>query len=198
MLNKRISNFMDYCERLKYYQAVAMLYEKMHDCGWIREEDFYCPFISNDNHLEQLLTKKADCCKVENKITKMMTAYHLNAEFCNKIGASSGLRYLLAIGFHDVPVVSFSVDKNNFKMMLSCRNAKYKPNVKKDTVEICFEKVLEKPTIKPFELEGFYYDRQEIYCLENGKLLFVIGLNNRGSDYKSVELEIMADDIIIS
>lgn len=197
MLNKRVSDFTDYCERLKYYQAVAMLYEKMHNSGLIKEEDFYCPLTSNDNDLEWLLTKKSNY-NVKHKITEIITEYHLNAEFCNKIGTSSGLRYLVAIGFHDVPVVSFSVDKDNFKMMLSCRNAKYRPNVKKDTVEICFENALEKSTIKSLNPEGFYYDRQEIYCLDNGKLLFVIGLNNRGADYKSVELKILADDIIIS
>jgi len=198
MLNKRIRDFMEYCERLRYYQAVAMLYEKMNGCGLIKSEDFYCPLTSNDDGLEQLLTESTDCCNVKHKITEMMTKYRLNAKFCSKIGDSRGLRYLLAIGFHDVPIVSFSMDKNNIKMVLSCCDAKYKPNIKKDMLEVCFENALEKSVIKSFEPNGFYYDRQEIYCLENGKLLFIIGLNNRGTVYKALELEILADDITIS
>ncbi len=47
---------------------------------------------------------------------------------------------------------------------------------------------------KPYE---YFYDRQEIYSLDNGKILVIIGMNNRGEIFKSFELSIVTSNIIV-
>ncbi len=108
------------------------------------------------------------------------------------------MRYLFAIGFHDVHIVGFSVENNECKLLIDCDNANHKPNSGKDIIEIHFENAtVKKNDLHIKEPYEYYFDRQEIYYLDDDSLMVILGLNNRGEALKTIELHIVADNISI-
>lgn len=197
MLNTRINDFMQYCERARYYQMVALLYEKAYG-GLIKSDDFYCPLNFEYERFNKLLSENTDGRIIEKHAANFIKSEALNPIFCKKLAISRGLRYLLAIGFHDVPILSAVIDKRNLKLSIDCTNTDFKPNTENSIITVQFENFkLKGENLSDFYPNKFYYDRQEIYCLDSGDLLFVIGLNNRGAEFKSIELQFTANVVNI-
>lgn len=198
MLNQRSSNIFEYYNRAKYYQLVALLYDKISGNGIIAEKDFYCPIFENSEKYDDLLQNKAERKYYVQPIDNIIAENKLNRNFCKKLSESASLRYLLAIGFHDVPINKLLVENNMLKMFIDCSAANHKPDFDKDIVELCFENyTVNQNNLQDEKQNEYYYDRQEIYYLDNSELMVVLGLNNRGELLKNIELQIAASDIFI-
>ncbi len=193
MLKERCNNFIEYCERLKKYQLVAQMYEKISDKGLICEEDFFNPLSIED--IYGTMIEKPNCEINEAMINKFIEQEGLNKVFCQKIKKSNDLRYLIAIGFHDVPIIEACFKENEFKMLISTKNYDYKPKEAEESVEMCFSEAIIK-SIKirgELKLKELYLDRQEIYCLGEGQNLYIFEFNDRGEG-DSVEIQIISNE----
>ncbi len=198
MVAKRCGNIFEYNYQAQYYRLIALLYDKVFDNGLIAEADFYCPLLDNVPKYDYMLKNITDRQDYLKTIENLIAEKNLNIEFCKKLRDSISLRYLLAIGFHDVPLIKTDVTEIECKLFLDCSDANHRPNNGKNIVELCFENpIMDKKLSgkgKPYE---YFYDRQEIYSLDNGKILVIIGMNNRGEIFKSFELSIVTSNIIV-
>lgn len=198
-LNKKETDFVQYCEKIKYYQWIAYLYELSQKDGLINTEDMYCPIDCGDVNEELIWQKSSFPLVLEEYIRSLIEDYKLSPIFCLKLKDSSDLRYMVGVGFHDCPLLETRIKDKEFCLILQCENSFSKPKSVKRFVEICFQGIVEIEKIRENlkNTTGLYYDKQELYCLDNGDLLISIVLNNRGDNFYSKVVEFSAKNIVL-
>lgn len=194
-MNERCKSIYRYVDYVKYYQLVAFLYESAHAGGMIAEDDYFCPLLRDFERYDELLHGKHKRKDRLREIENVISENGLNVDFCDKLRDSPSLRYLVAVGFHDVPIVKIEASKREYKLFIDCGDAPHKPKVGRDIVELCFEDHAVNPSDLTFEPYELYYDRQEIYY--DGGLTVFLCLNDRTEKLRTVELQITARDVNI-
>ncbi len=184
---KNFSDFIEFCERLKRYQLIAFLYERLHGKGYLAEEDFICPL--DEELWKEVVVKQAGKLLLKKSILQAIRRYRLDKKLCAKISTSEGLRYLIAVGFHDVPVCAVVQKQSNCVLRLQTG--------KEEKKEIIFQSGrIEGDLITYAEQEKYFLDRWQFYFTESGKLIFDLQLNNRGNTLDIKRLNIIATDIL--
>lgn len=194
------------------YKLFAMLYDKTHR-GIIDERDFEYANLSS-YYIRLLRADKGQhpevITKCETIIKNIIEEEKLDIAFCDKLKNSAGLRYWIAFGFYDVPIIKCEKNGNDFIMTLDCKNAWFRPAEKavKDMrcVNLIFKGASDiENSFKEGEVSQkrpkFYYKTGEIRCLEDGKFLFGFQFSDFKRSVNSVSqtrtIEITAKDIVI-
>lgn len=193
LLNKKIDDFVRYCETLKFYQMVALLFEKFNMDGWIVANDFFTPvdvmFLGEKVDVFNVKTEK-----IPEIVEDIIQKYGLNVSFCQRLKTNKALSYLVAIGFHDCRLLSVDNKKDFWELCLDGSSLCYEEY---HTVEVrlIFKQVTSNRPERPEDETPYYVDRQEVYCLDDGQMLAIFQFSNRGAEFKRLEMEISFLDV---
>ncbi|MDE7087020.1 MAG: hypothetical protein K2O67_02385 [Clostridia bacterium] len=205
MLNKRLNDCAEYYKRLQYYTLVAFLYEKADGEGYIANSQYYYPsYVPKCEKFEKLLQGNGDKSAYECAAEEFTEQYGLNKSYCETLKNSKGFRYMVAVGFHDLPVIAHTFGQDFISLKIDNRNSDFSKPCGIElptTVKFCgvkkFDLRVEKGDVQSKEIDGLYYDRQEFYCTDDGKILSYITLFSHGKNLVEITLETVCDDISI-
>ena len=108
----------EYYEEIKPYVTIAYLYDKLSSDGLISSQFIKSWYTSLEPKYENLLNQNLDSEQYRKIIEELIESRNLNRNFCKRLSNNNSLRYLVAVGFHECPVISDLLKDSLFSIIL--------------------------------------------------------------------------------
>lgn len=191
---------LEYYEKIKPYQLIGFLYEKLSKDGLIMSNDFFNSMSECEPRATEVWAECENPTQLSAYIDELIVRWDLNRTFCEKILKSRGIRYLLNVGFHDIPVI-LENDTNDYKIVVDNEYGHHSPRLSGFNFQISYKNL----TYYESRFEGeknlenmtYFFDRHMIFITETGELYVEIILNTRGEPWCVKQINLICSDVEI-
>lgn len=129
----------EYYEEIKPYVLIAYIYDKLSLDGFIKPTYYYNPL--HEVKYDDIFDKSLNSEQYLKIIEELIVSRNLDRTFCEKLATSNSLRYLIAVGFHECPVVSDFLKDSSFSIILDCNGAFGQPKMNSSKIMVFFDGV---------------------------------------------------------